>query len=103
MRIGDASFREAGLLVVDPSLARGKLPRLFPWVGETISPDSVFSRASGTDWEKDMSDDKNERAPQDASRIAMGEDYEVRYWTNKFGVSRDRLQQAIDAVGNLKG
>lgn len=47
-----------------------------------------------------MSDDKTLRGPQDRSRIAMGEDYEVEYWTSKFGVSRDRLQQAIDAVGN---
>ena len=47
-----------------------------------------------------MADDKTLRAPQDSSRIAMGEDYEVDYWTNKFGVSRERLQQAVDAVGN---
>lgn len=47
-----------------------------------------------------MSDDKTLRAPQDASRISMSEEYEVRYWTDKFGVSRDRLQQAVDAVGN---
>lgn len=38
-----------------------------------------------------MADDKTARAPQDSSRIAMQEDYEVRYWTNKFGVSRERL------------
>jgi hypothetical protein len=30
----------------------------------------------------------------------MGEDYEVRYWTDKFGVSRERLEEAVDAVGN---
>lgn len=47
-----------------------------------------------------MSDNKAARAPQDASRVAMGEDYEVRYWTGRFGVSRERLQQAVDAVGN---
>lgn len=47
-----------------------------------------------------MSDNKTMRAPQDASRIAMGEDYEVAYWTDKFGVNRERLQQAVDAVGN---
>lgn len=47
-----------------------------------------------------MADDKSQRAPQDSSRIAMGEDYEVDYWTGKFGVSRERLQQAVDAVGN---
>lgn len=47
-----------------------------------------------------MADDKTIRGPRDSSRIAMGEDYEVRYWTDKFGVSRERLQQAVDAVGN---
>ncbi|WP_083942962.1 DUF3606 domain-containing protein [Sphingomonas soli] len=47
-----------------------------------------------------MSDNKALRAPQDSSRIAMGEDYEVAYWTDKFGVGRDRLQEAVDAVGN---
>lgn len=47
-----------------------------------------------------MADNKTLRAPQDSSRIAMGEDYEVAYWTDKFGISRDQLQQAVDAVGN---
>ena len=47
-----------------------------------------------------MADDKTTRSPQDSSRIAMGEDYEVAYWTKKFGVTRDKLQQAVDAVGN---
>lgn len=30
----------------------------------------------------------------------MGEEYEVAYWTKTFGVSREKLQQAVDAVGN---
>jgi hypothetical protein len=47
-----------------------------------------------------MADDKTLRAPQDSSRIAMGEDYEVEYWTNRFGVSREKLQEAVNAVGN---
>jgi hypothetical protein len=47
-----------------------------------------------------MADNKTLRGPQDSSRIAMGEDYEVEYWTDKFGVSRDALQKAVDAVGN---
>ena len=38
--------------------------------------------------------------PRDRSRIAMSEDYEVTYWTGKFGVTRDALQDAVDAVGN---
>lgn len=47
-----------------------------------------------------MADNKALRAPQDSSRIAMGEDYEVNYWTNKFGVSREKLQEAVNAVGS---
>ncbi|RYY26118.1 MAG: DUF3606 domain-containing protein [Sphingomonadales bacterium] len=47
-----------------------------------------------------MADDKTARGPQDRSRIAMGEDYEVEYWTSRFGVSADELQKAVDAVGN---
>ena len=47
-----------------------------------------------------MADDKTARGPQDRSRIAMGEDYEVEYWTRKFGVSSEELQKAVHAVGN---
>jgi len=53
--------------------------------------------------EAEVSDNKTLRAPQDSSRVAMGEDYEVAYWTDKFGVSRERLQEAVDAVGNGAG
>jgi hypothetical protein len=45
-------------------------------------------------------DDKKERGPRDASRIALGEDYEVAYWTRKFSISRDRLEEAVAAAGN---
>jgi len=47
-----------------------------------------------------MSDNKELRAPQDASRIAMGEDYEVEYWTKKFSVSGNELAAAVKAVGD---
>lgn len=47
-----------------------------------------------------MSDDLTNRGAQDRSRIAMGEEHEVRYWTQQLGVSREQLQQAVDAVGN---
>lgn len=46
-----------------------------------------------------MSDDKSQRGPADASRINMGEDYEVQYWTKRFGVSREELQNAVDRAG----
>lgn len=47
-----------------------------------------------------MADDKTDRGPQDRSRIALGEDYEVEYWTGKFGVSKERLEDAVKAVGS---
>lgn len=46
-----------------------------------------------------MSDDLTKRRPQDASKINMKEPYEVNYWTDKFGVTKAKLQQAVDAVG----
>jgi hypothetical protein len=42
-----------------------------------------------------MADDKWKRGPQDRSRINTGEDYEVRYWSEKFGVSPDQLKAAV--------
>ncbi|MBO9545822.1 DUF3606 domain-containing protein [Caulobacter sp.] len=47
-----------------------------------------------------MSDDKDLRGPQDASRISLSEAYEVEYWTKTLGVDRDALAKAVVAVGN---
>ncbi|ASY46414.1 DUF3606 domain-containing protein (plasmid) [Sphingobium xenophagum] len=47
-----------------------------------------------------MADDKDARGPQDRARISLGEDYEVDYWTGKFGVSKETLEAAVKAVGN---
>lgn len=47
-----------------------------------------------------MPDDKSERGPQDRARIALDQDYEVDYWTRRFGVTREDLQRAVDAVGH---
>lgn len=47
-----------------------------------------------------MADDKTLRAPQDASRISLSEDYEIAYWTKKFGISPEELRDAVKAVGN---
>jgi hypothetical protein len=47
-----------------------------------------------------MVDDTRERRPQDSSRVSLEEDYEVDYWTRRFGVSRERLKEAVGAVGH---
>ena len=46
-----------------------------------------------------MSDDKSLRTPADAQRVNVGEDYEVRYWTNKWNVTPQQLRAAVDKVG----
>lgn len=46
-----------------------------------------------------MSDDLSNRGPQDASKVNVGEEWEVAYWTKKFGVTADELKQAVKQVG----
>lgn len=46
-----------------------------------------------------MSDDKTNRGPRDADRVNVNEDYEVRYWTKRWGVSEQELRTAVKRVG----
>ena len=47
-----------------------------------------------------MADDKTKRNGQDRERISLGEDYEVRDWAHKFGVSKEELTEAVHKVGD---
>jgi hypothetical protein len=47
-----------------------------------------------------MADDPNKRTHQDRSRINLSEDYEVRYWCERFELSEDELRAAVKRVGN---
>jgi Protein of unknown function (DUF3606) len=47
-----------------------------------------------------MADDPSKRGPQDRSRISISEEPEVRYWSQKFGVSSEQLKAAVKKVGN---
>lgn len=46
-----------------------------------------------------MPDDLKKRT-RDRKRISIKEDYEVEYWTEQLGVSRQELERAVKAVGN---
>lgn len=46
-----------------------------------------------------MSDDLNQRGPQDRSRINVNESHELRYWTKELGVTEEQLRGAVQAVG----
>ena len=39
-------------------------------------------------------------AVKTGTHIALSEDYEVRDWSKKFGVTADELRAAVKAVGN---
>lgn len=47
-----------------------------------------------------MSDNLQDRGNPDRKRIALGEAHEVRYWTQKFGVSEEELRRVVEEVGN---
>lgn len=46
-----------------------------------------------------MSDDKTNRGPEDASRVNVNEDYEMRYWTQTLGVTDEGLKQLVKDQG----
>jgi hypothetical protein len=50
--------------------------------------------------EQSMSDDKSKTSGQDRTRISLSEDYEVRDWSAKFGVTEDELRAAVSKVGD---
>ena len=49
--------------------------------------------------EKCMADDKTLSGGQDRTRINVNEDYELRDWSKKFGVTPEELREAVEAVG----
>jgi Protein of unknown function (DUF3606) len=49
--------------------------------------------------EESMADDKSKVGRQDRDRIDVNEDYELRDWSKKFGVTPDQLKKAVQSVG----
>ena len=47
-----------------------------------------------------MSDDKTKSGSPDRDRISTSEDYEVRYWADKIGVSHEELKNAVKESGS---
>ena len=48
-----------------------------------------------------MADNPNETRPQDAQRVNVNQDHELRYWTAKFAVSAEQLKQIVNRVGPM--
>lgn len=47
-----------------------------------------------------MSDNKQQTGGQDRKRINVNEDYRLRDWSKKFGVTADELKAAVAKVGD---
>jgi hypothetical protein len=48
-----------------------------------------------------MADNLSKKTSADRKRINTSEDYEVRYWTERFGVTADQLKEAVRKVGPM--
>ena len=46
-------------------------------------------------------DSKKDTGRPDRDRINVNEDYELQDWSDKFGVSREELKNAVQAVGTM--
>jgi hypothetical protein len=47
-----------------------------------------------------MADDLQKRGSPDRDRINVNEDFELRDWSKKFGVSPEELKRAVQQVGD---
>jgi hypothetical protein len=47
-----------------------------------------------------MSDNLKDRGPRDRARVDVNESWELRYWSEKFGVSQDTLKGVVKKVGD---
>ena len=39
------------------------------------------------------------RSPQDPNRVSLAEEWEVRWWCDRFGCTEVALRRAVDAAG----
>lgn len=49
-----------------------------------------------------MADDLKQTGRQDDERINVNQDHELSYWSERFGVSRDRLREVVAKVGPMR-
>jgi uncharacterized protein DUF3606 len=76
------------------------LNRPRPLLGPPQGTCAESMRSPGPTRRTGMNDDKQDRGEPDRSRISLGEDYEVRYWTERLGVTKEQLAVAVRKVGN---
>lgn len=55
--------------------------------------------ALGLNHQRYVMDDLTKKHPQDSSKVNVNEPWELKYWTQKLGVTADQLRAAVRAVG----
>ncbi|MCP3946158.1 DUF3606 domain-containing protein [Herbaspirillum sp.] len=48
-----------------------------------------------------MSDDLKRHGPEDPTKVNINQEWELSYWSNKFGISKEKLKEAVEAVGPM--
>jgi Protein of unknown function (DUF3606) len=48
-----------------------------------------------------MPDELKQTGKADDTRINVDQEHEVKYWSEKFGVSRDQLRSTVAKVGSM--
>jgi hypothetical protein len=48
-----------------------------------------------------MSDSTQDRGAQDRSRINVGQEHELRYWSKELGVDEETLKATVQRVGPM--
>jgi hypothetical protein len=48
-----------------------------------------------------MADNPTMTRPQDSQRVNVNQEHELRYWTERFGVSAEALREAVGQVGPM--
>jgi hypothetical protein len=49
----------------------------------------------------DMTDNLQNRGPQDRERVNVHEEWERRYWSEKWNVTQQELERAVNKVGPM--
>jgi hypothetical protein len=83
------------------SAQKAKLPR---WVSQRTERQAMlrqaeFIRLRAAFKECIMADNLQSAGPQDRWQINVHEEWEVRYWTQELGVSKERLNEIVREVG----
>ena len=48
-----------------------------------------------------MADDMKQTGSRNDQRIDVNQDYELTYWSKKFGITRDQLREAVAKAGPM--